>query len=84
MTSISQRLALEARMLSVVQAIQPDSVSGVPSSWPSVCLFRTGNSIRSERSCTPMVNKGRSRAADADGSMISETDDGILERIDRS
>jgi hypothetical protein len=76
-----------ARMLSVVQAIQPEAKSPlvVASSLLEVALFDAASwPINEGISCTPMVKSGRRRCAGADGWRRSITDRDTFERMEIS
>lgn len=83
--SMSQRVSFMARMLSVVQAIQPEPASPPESAVPSWRrLEASKSSMRKGMSCTPMVNRGRRRGVGDEGGSLSATEKGILERIEMS
>lgn len=84
----SHRSCFIARILSVVQAIQPETgsprglvlCSGV---GPGLLFAELAlSAMRNGISCTPMVNKGRSLWAGADGSSRSYTENGMFARME--
>lgn len=78
-----------ARMLSVVQAIQPQPGSSLSSTTEgsgeaAAALEARRSSSRRGMSCTPMEKRGRRRWGGAVGERRSETARGMLERTERS
>lgn len=74
--SMSQRVSLVAKMLSVVHAIQPaPESSGTNENFAPV--------MRKGMSCTPTVKSGRSRCGEGElGERVWKVERGMLERID--
>jgi len=78
-----------ARMLSVVQAIQPQPGSSLSSTTEGLdeaaaALEARRSSSRKGMSCTPMEKRGRKRWGGAVGERRSETARGMLEMTERS
>lgn len=82
-TSTSYKLAFEPRTSSVVQAAQPYPGSSKTSSSFGNILMRC-RFERASISCTPTENRGLNRFGRGSNGRRCETEDGMMERMDKS